>query len=177
MDSVKVKIFKSGYIPGIGTGPIRTPTWISRETYEKLKGLGFNIIIVEDPSIKQVSNAPTTTKTVQEKPAVISVKLTETSKEKPVSAAPVKKETPVVEETEATEEDISEEEINDIEETSEDKVLVNDKDFSPDAIYTEEFLTSKNVCKKILNARKIQYNYHALFETLKTLVLESNPKN
>jgi hypothetical protein len=167
-DRVKVKIFKDGYIPGIGSGPIRIPTYISREKYERLLKLGFNVILVEEPKVKipeklinNTSNTKNETKEVTpvvEEPKVVEEKTVEIVTPVEVTTTEEVTETPTETEEEAPNEEVSTEEK-----------VVNDR------AYAESTLTSRNICKKILNNRKIQFDDDASLSILKKLVLDTNP--
>ena len=165
----RVTIPKRGYIPGVGQGPINRPVYISKAIYDSLKKMGFPVVVVSDPI--------STAKTITSKATAEAVKA------EPVVQPEVKQE--VVEEVQEIEKVIENEEVLEeqkpVEETAEEpveeiiEVLVDDKDLSAEAFYTESFLTSKNICKKILDARKQQYASDASFALLKQLVAESNP--
>jgi hypothetical protein len=51
---------------------------------------------------------------------------------------------------------------------------INDRSYSADATYTEDFLTYKNICKKILKNRGIEFESSSTLGDLKQLVLNSN---
>jgi len=156
----RITIKKRGYIPGIGQGPIIKPIYVSQMVYDNLIKLGYPVEIVGSVS--------DTAKTIAEKLATKEIK-EEKAVEKPKKE---KKETKKVVEPEPEEEIV--EEVAEEEEESE-VVTVNDPDFSAESYYQSSFLTSKNVCKKILNARKVQYDDDSTLKELKNLVLESNP--
>lgn len=169
-ERVRVKIIKAGYIPGVGIGPYRTPITIPKAQYELLKNLGYNIILIEDapktppanlPPIKLEKVEETATKEVKEEKEVI---------EETATVEPEVEE--VIEEEVVTEAELLSEE----EEVVTEEVMVNDKDFSAEAYYTEDFLVSKAVCKKILDNRKIQYDSNASATKLRSLVMSSNPE-
>jgi len=177
----KVTIHNRGHIPGIGHRPFRLPLLISEEKYNNLIKLGYRVNIVDDLLGKAKAVAVNKKTAVQENKEpikVTSVPETEVKKVKeevkPVEEVKVEKvvEEPVVETVveEPTEEIPSTEEV-----TEEEEVLVDDPDLSAGAFYTQSFLTSKNICRKILNARMVQYEENASFVVLKKLVKESNP--
>ena len=150
MPTVKVRIFNKGKIPGLGLGPFRTPVSISLEKYESLKKMGYSISIVNTSSnisLETISSIKVEKKEESVTPTV-KVEKTETVKEEE-TVIPFKEE--------------------------EDKTIENDKDLSADAVYTESFLTTRNICKKILNARKVSYDSSASLKILVNLVLDSNP--
>ena len=173
MARVKVTINKKGYIPSLGQGPIRRPILINESLYKQLVALGYPVRVISSPIkpiIKKEEETPVVPPIVDD--TIIEEEVTETSTEV------VDEESPVVEE-EVTEEKVVDETLEEETTESEDateEVLEDDPDLSAEAFYTEEFLTSKNLCKKILSNRGIQYDKNASWGLLKQLVLESNPE-
>ena len=152
----KVTINKRGHIPSIGNGPIRNPIYISEATYKELTALGYPVeVISKSTDISEMVNSDQID-----------------AKKKPTNIYPLSVDDPVQDDLEIQDKVIEEE----VTESEEETVLVNDRDLSADAYYEEDFLTSKNICKKILNARKKQYANNASYAKLKELVLNSNPE-
>lgn len=186
MKRYKVTILNRGHIPGIGHGPFRLPLIISEEKYNNLVKLGYRVNIVDDlldkaknvavnkkslivkneePIVAKSSSLPkeilNKTKKEEVKPKEEEVVVETIVEEPPVEIVVEKEEVP--------------EEVSTTEETVEEEVVVDDPDLSAGAFYTQGFLTSKNICRKILNARMVQYEENASFVVLKKLVKESNP--
>lgn len=162
MSRVKVTINKRGNIPSLGPGPIRRPILISEELCNQLITLGYPVKIINPPAKPVIKKAPVTQHDENE--------VTETFAEVQVEPAEEVEETVIEEEVveETVEEDVTEsKEVVGI--------LENDPDLSAGAFYTEEFLTSKALCKKILASREVQYDSNASWTLLKQLVLDSNP--
>lgn len=172
----RITINKRGFIPGVGNGPINRPISVKKSLYESLKKLGYPITVVSDPT--------TVAKGITERVAITTpTPVIPTKEVKPEIVSPTIEEivengdiiesddtTTVVEDVveEVVEEEIVEEDVEEI--------LVDDKDLSAGAYYNEAFLTSKNICKKILDARVVQYADDASFANLKKAVMESNPE-
>ena len=185
MKRYKVIIPKRGNIPGIGVGPFMRPLAISEAQYKSLIKLGYKVKIVEDlfaKAKKITSNMVSQPK--EEKPIIIEEKIE--IKEEIKKSTPKKEnkkvEEPVVEEVKEVkvEEPVEEaeevtEEVNE-EANEEEGILVDDPDLKGESYYNSEFLTSKNICKKILNARMVQYESNASLRVLKQLVIDSNPE-
>lgn len=165
-NKVKVRILKDGFIPGIGRGPIWNPIYLSNEKYNQLKSLGFEMEIVNDfrPMETEVEETKVEVETpvVETKPEVeikeIEKEIIKKEKEKVINEA-----------TETVVAD-TDEEVEVIE------IIENDPDISADSYYTEDFLKSKNICKKILAERKVQYKNDDSFKNLINRVLETNPE-
>ena len=175
---VKVTINKRGHIPHLGIGPIRRPILITEELYNHLTKLGYDINVIESTSVKKkiekrdvvVSTTPVVEDVVVEQPVqqdevVVAEPAVEVHEEPAVEN--VVEEQPVIE--------TEEEKVVVTEEESE-EILVDDPDLSAEAYYTEGFLSSKALCKKILSKRQVQYEDNASFALLKKLVVESNPE-
>jgi len=165
-------------IPGMGRGPIRKPTLISENQYNMLKALGYDINIVEKNN-KTENNYIKENKGVTKEYEPVKLETTSTKIEnKDEVNEPVQEIQPEVIEQVDEPVELNEEHtvIPDNEENNEeDELILNDPDLSADAYYEDDFLTSKNMCKKILDKRGVQYENKASFEMLKTLVKESNP--
>jgi hypothetical protein len=171
MKRVLVTINKLGKIPGVGKGPIRKPTLISENLYNMLKKLGYDIKIVEQPAIKKPE--PIKAEIKEEKPVITETVVDDKVEE--VTTETVE-EAPVVNEEELKPvevESVVEETITD---ELEEGILINDSDLKAESYYEEDFLQSKNMCKKILDNRNVQYDNKASFAMLKQLVAESNPE-
>lgn len=174
MKRYKVTITNRGNIPGVGRGPFKIPIPLSQEKYESLVKLGYNVKIVSDllENVKKVKTPKIAEKTIVAEPIKVQdeiVKQEEVVVEVPHNS----------EEKEVEQEEIPEEEVETTEEmVIDEELLYNnpDLDKADSSIYTEDFLTSKNLCKKILNARLVQYEDNASFAVLKKLVLETNPE-
>jgi len=179
MKRYKVTISNRGHIPGMGNGPFMRPLAISETQYKSLVKLGYKVKIVEDLLAK--AKVITSSQSIKiEKPIIKEEKLPETKKEEIVKKEEIikkektsKKESKPKEDELAVEE-VIEEKVDDVQE-DEDVVLIDDPDLSAEAYYNREFLTSKNICKKILNARMVQYETSASITMLRKLVLDSNP--
>lgn len=180
----KVTINKRGHIPGVGHGPIKRPIIVSETVYNNLVKLGFPVEIIKEISPIKPISAPV--KEVEVTPEVVNTPKQEEEVVPPVEPEKVEE---LIKDVKATENVIDNEEVvnaeseivttNDEETDTEvevEEVVVNDKDLSSDAYYTPEFLTSKNMCKKILNARQIAYDSSSSFTILKDLVAQSNPE-
>lgn len=176
MQKYRVTIPKRGSIPGIGNGPINKPVYISVQKYNQLIKCGFPVNIVSNSidEAKIISNSlPTNTNKVVEEtvvepePTVEPTVETENTTEEVVEETVEEAEEPVVEEETVVKPENTTEEVVEI--------LVDDENYSAEAFYNEEFLTTKNVCKKILDNRKVSYDTSASLSKLKSLVLESNP--
>jgi len=174
---VKVTINKKGHIPHLGIGPIRRPVLITEELCNQLIKLGYPVRVIETPSVKKtimeeikpVFVAPVVESTIDTKEtvqpeAVVTEDTVEVQEEPAVEAV---EEQPVIE-TEEEKVVVTEEEVEEI--------LVDDPDLSAGAYYTEDFLSSKALCKKILSNRQVQYEGSASLALLKKLVMESNPE-
>jgi len=173
-----VTINKKGHIPQLGLGPIRRPVLITEELCDHLIKLGYPVKIIETPSVNKIERKDTfvfTTPVVEEEvikteePVQPEVVVTEDAvevQEEPAVEEAVE-EQPVIE-TEEEKVVVTEEEVEEI--------LVDDPDLSAGAYYTEDFLSSKALCKKILSNRQVQYEGSASLALLKKLVMESNPE-
>lgn len=176
----RITINKRGHIPGVGNGPIRRPIAVTQKVYDMLVKLGYPIEVVQDLGVtkkkaKEIINQASDN---------VSVNITNNEvKEPEVPTNNIipdeEKHEEVIKDVKLTEDVIDNEEIVDSlseDTTEEDEILVDDKDLSPEAFYTEEFLSSKNICKKILDAREVSYDDSASYTVLKKLVSESNPE-
>jgi hypothetical protein len=170
-EKVKIIIKKRGHIPGVGNGPILKPTSINKSRYESLKKLGYPIELVSTPTSSIINNIPQIKSEVK---PLNEIKVT--NKEEPKVSTPVEEKT--IEEIIENEEDIIDESTSsvddDVEETT--SILTDDPNLAPEAYYNRDFLTSKNICKKILDAREVQYDSSASASFLRKLVLDSNPE-
>lgn len=171
MARVKVTINKKGRIPSLGMGPIRRPILITEELCNRLIKLGYPVKVIKSSvERKTVENAVQTKKEefVEQNNVVIPKVVGENQQEEQVI---------VIKETTENNEVVEEIPVIDEDEVTEEvEILVNDPDFTPDAYYTEDFLTSKAICKKILDNRKVQYEDSSNFSVLKRLVKDSNPE-
>jgi len=175
LSRVKVTINKKGHIPSLGLGPIRRPILITEELCDQLIKLGYPVKIIKSPTVIK----PIDVKEEVETPTLSSELKTSEETEILVTEG-------AAEVQEPAEDEINKEDSESVIETVEEKVvdteeeveeiLVDDPDLDAGAFYTEEFLTSKALCKKILSNRQIQYESSASFNLLKKLVLESNPE-
>lgn len=178
MKRYKVIIPKRGNIPGIGVGPFMRPLAISEAQYKSLVKLGYRVKIVEDlfaKAKKITSNIVSQPK--EDKPVIVEEKI-EVKEEVKKENKKKKVEEPVVEEVKEVkvEEPVEEVEEATEEVNEEEGILVDDPDLKGESYYNSEFLTSKNICKKILNARMVQYESNASLRVLRQLVIDSNPE-
>jgi hypothetical protein len=194
MKKYRVTINKRGRIPGVGVGPFRRPLYITETVYNHLTRLGYPIEVISttddnkvvkesDESVKIIPDNKIKESTVVKQQPVIPKE--EPKKEAEVElvsdseiSVPDEEEVIAEEVVDNNDTEIVEDEVtSEVEETSdEEEIVVNDKDLIADSYYTEEFLTSKNVCKKILDNRQVQYDSNASYKKLKELVSESNPE-
>jgi len=172
MKRYKVTISNRGHIPGMGNGPFMRPLAISETQYKSLVKLGYKVKIVEDLLAK--AKVITSSQSVKIEKPIIEEKLPEPKKEEIVKKEKTSKIESKPKEDELAVEEVIEEKVDDVQE-DEDVVLIDDPDLSAEAYYNREFLTSKNICKKILNARMVQYETSASITMLRKLVLDSNP--
>jgi hypothetical protein len=187
----KVTINKRGYIPAVGNGPIKRPITISESIYNNLVKLGYPVEVVSktgdiNKSVKTIINkteTPVAKEPVKEIEKVSTPEVTsEVVDNTPEPVIPdVKKTEEVIDNDDVVDglSDEVDEEVNDEEEVAEvadDEVVVNDKDLSAESYYEDSFLSSKNMCKKILDKRGVSYDTGASFTVLKKLVAESNPE-
>jgi len=179
---VKVTINKKGHIPQLGLGPIRRPILITEELCNHLIKLGYPVKVIKSTSVikkieKQdkvvtdsVTKEDTTSKqheeVKQESEEIVVTENTVEVQEEP-AVSEVVEEQPVIE-TEEEKVIVTEEETEEI--------MMNDPDLSAEAYYSEDFLSSKALCKKILSNRKVQYEDSASFNLLKKLVSDTNPE-
>jgi len=163
LSRVKVTINKRGNIPSLGPGPIRRPILITEELYQHLVALGYPVTVINPPIKPVIKNAPVTKHDDEVTETVAEVQI-----EPAVEAVAEAVTEEVVEDTV-----MEEEEITESEEVVE--IVENDPDLSAGSFYTEDFLTSKALCKKILASREVQYDSNASWALLKQLVLDSNP--
>lgn len=168
----KVTINKRGHIPGIGNGPFLKPLYIDENLYNDLIKLGYPVNLVEylgpkKESIPNKKNLKVVEEIKKEDLKLESEKdfkqlVNEEKVDLKVNKTPSKVEEVKKEENEDTIEEI--------------EVVLNDPDLSADSYYEQDFLTSKAMCKKILNKRKVQYEDSASLAMLKNLVKDSNPE-
>jgi len=175
LSRVKVIINKKGYIPSLGQGPIRRPVLITEELCKQLLALGYPVKVIA-PQVK-----PVIKKEEEISPVIPSAEQKNTISAEQGKEATQVDETPADKKENATEEVVdnsTEEETVEEKEEEEEviEILENDPDLSAGAFYTEDFLSSKNLCKKILSNREVQYAKDASFALLRELVLNSNPE-
>jgi len=184
---VKVTINKKGHIPQLGIGPIRRPILITKELCNSLIKLGYPVTIIQ-PSIDIKPNEKKDVVSITAKKNVLDLKIEQPKKEiekefnntiVTENIAEVKEkpaETTIVEEEQLVAKEIIEEkeEITNTDEVEE--ILIDDLDLSAESFYTEKFLTSKVICKKILSNRQVQYEDGSSFVLLKKLVIDTNPE-
>lgn len=164
---IKITINTTRYIPYINRkGPILHPVLVAPNVYEALENLGFPIKVIPMEETKVVI-------TKKAEPEVI-IKNKQEPVIEPVAVEEIIEEEPIDESVETEEVPYSIEETIEIEQAEVIEIIENDADLSADSYYTEDFLTSKAMCKKILDNRNIQYESSASFARLKELVLESN---
>jgi len=184
---VKVTINKKGHIPQLGIGPIRRPILITKELCNSLIKLGYPVTIIQ-PSIDIKPNEKKDVVSITAKKNVLDLKIEQPKKEIEKESnttivteniAEVKEKpavTTIVEEEQLVAKEIIEEkeEITNTDEVEE--ILIDDLDLSAESFYTEKFLTSKVICKKILSNRQVQYEDGSSFVLLKKLVIDTNPE-
>jgi hypothetical protein len=179
MNRVKVRILNEGNIPFIGGGPILKPIDIKESEYKVLKVLGYNIELVNiniNNKINYKEPSPGVMELVSkkiEKETVNVVK--DTVKDIIIEKDDDNGKTEDgIEDNITILEDENNDESNEELENKTDDVLIDDPNLSPDAIYTNDFLTKK-ISIKILDARGINFDHNSNAEPLKRLVLETNP--
>jgi len=175
---VKVIVKRRGMIPGMGRGPFLIPRPITEELYNSLKRLGYPVSIVEDSKSKILEEIKKIEPTVEPKKIEEVKEDIEIPTEIEVNNSEEVVNEEILEENKEVNDAVTVEETEETtsEETEDESVVINDPDLTPDSYYTEDFLTSKNICKKILTAREVQYEENASFVMLKDLVKESNPE-
>ena len=163
---VKVKINKTGFIPGIGNGPVLTPIWIPVKQYELLKKLGYDIEVITEPSA--IDGVKVIIPAKEEEPEVDMNELNKVKAPTIDITAP--------ESEEVVEEAVTLEEPEVVEETVEVvEILEDDEELSGEAFYTMDFLTGKKA-EAILENRGVDFSECKNATDKKELVLETNPE-
>jgi len=164
-ERVRVVIRSQKFIPTVGKGPILSPIHITKQQYDILKVLGFNVEIVgekelEKKEVPEMPTKPTEEPEVKEEvveettPEVEPEPVVEEKVEEEVVTEPVVEEQPVVTEPveEVTHEEVAEEGEEEI--TAEDVEKMERKEL-----------------RDVLDANEVKYAKNATDEKLKELVL------
>lgn len=160
-DRIKVIIEDMRRIPTIGKGPIRNPIFITKDQFNLLKLLGYNVIVcdkqqIETFDIKPVSNDRVVEEDksveAEEIPVVIEDEIVEVESEVETLES-----TEVVEETATEEEEVVEELV--------------EEEITEEVVETEVTLDIDKLTKKELkaelDAREVKYAYNANVEQLR----------